>query len=283
VNVKRVEIPGPVAVVGLGRIGSALARALRSLETPPEVFGIEEDPLVGARALASGLVDRYDPEGVSLLPLAQTVVYAVPWEEFPRILRAQKALLPREAWVMDTLPLKGWVHQVVSSEGLSERFVGGHPMVSAEGEDDLFRGIRVWLTAEGGGNPDLQEKATAFWEALGGRVRWVEPDDHDRRLAGMAHLPRLISSAFAGFLDANQWSPEDLDPDSRSVLHLAAGDPEPWRALLPQMAGATGTGLSSVSQALNVLADLLARREVDRMVEFLERTHKWSLAKGESE
>ena len=60
------------------------------------------------------------------------------------------------------------------------------------------------------------------------------------------------------------------------MTRLARSSPEIWRDLLEASAPVTGTGLTSVSNALNVLADLLARRELDRIAEFMERTRRWS-------
>jgi prephenate dehydrogenase len=62
------------------------------------------------------------------------------------------------------------------------------------------------------------------------------------------------------------------------MTRLAGSNPEIWRDLLEASAPVTGAGLTSVSNALNVLADLLARREVDRISEFMERTRRWSQA-----
>jgi prephenate dehydrogenase len=59
------------------------------------------------------------------------------------------------------------------------------------------------------------------------------------------------------------------------MTRLAGSSPEVWRDLLEASAPVTGTGLTSIARALNVLADLLARRDMDRVVEFMERTRRW--------
>ena len=64
------------------------------------------------------------------------------------------------------------------------------------------------------------------------------------------------------------------------MTRLARSSPLIWKDLLEHSAPVTGTGLTSISRALNAVADLLARRETDRIVEFMELTRRW--AEGEA-
>jgi prephenate dehydrogenase len=105
--------------------------------------------------------------------------------------------------------------------------------------------------------------------------RWSEAEEHDRRMAWVSHLPQLVANALAGALDAAGYSRDELGPGGRDMTRLAGSNPEIWRDLLEASAPVTGTGLTSVSNALNILADLLARREVDRIAEFMARTRSW--------
>jgi prephenate dehydrogenase len=59
------------------------------------------------------------------------------------------------------------------------------------------------------------------------------------------------------------------------MTRLAASNPDIWRDLLASSAPVTGTGLGSVSNALQVLADLLARRDLSKIADFMERTRNW--------
>jgi prephenate dehydrogenase len=276
------RVEGPVAVVGLGLMGGSLVRALHALPAPPEILGVDTDPVAGVQALGSGVIQRFDPDGTALIGEARTVVYAVPLGACPSLLATHRTLFHPDALITDVLSLKGPVHRLMGEAGLAHRFVGAHPMAGGEGRgfgdsrDHLFRGARVWLTADGGIEPEFRSRGTAFWTALGGEVEWTDVEEHDRRMAWVSHLPQLVSNALAGALDAAGFRPGDLGPGGRDMTRLAGSSPEMWKDLLPHSAGITGTGLTSVSRALNVVADLLARREVDRIAEFMERTRAWS-------
>ena len=282
------RVEGPVAVVGLGLMGGSLIRALHSLPAAPDVLGVDADPVAGAKALESGMIQRFDPDGTALIGEARTVVYAVPLGALSSLLASHRRLLHPDALITDVLSLKGPAHRLVGEAGLAERFVGAHPMAGGEGRgfgdsrDHLFQDARIWLTGGCEVGPEFRSRGMAFWATLGGEVEWIDAEEHDRRMAWVSHLPQLVANALAGALDAAGFQPGDLGPGGRDMTRLAGSSPEMWKDLLPHSAGITGTGLTSVSRALNVVADLLARREVDRIAEFMERTQAWS-ARGEGD
>ena len=51
-------------------------------------------------------------------------------------------------------------------------------------------------------DPAAVERTAAFWQALGSRIRLMDPEEHDRALALTSHLPHLLASALAGILPA---------------------------------------------------------------------------------
>ena len=279
----RSYVEGPVAVVGLGLVGGSLVRALHALPEAPEVLGVDADPLAGARAMEAGLIQRFEPGGTTLVGEASAVAYAVPLAALPSLLASHGPLLRADALVTDVLSLKGPVRKAMGDAGLTGRFVGAHPMAGGErrgfgaSRDGLFHGARVWLTGKGEAEPAFLDRGAAFWAAVGGRTEWIDAEEHDRRMAWVSHLPQLVANALAGALDSAGFDPGDLGPGGRDMTRLAGSSPEMWKDLLPYSAGTTGAGLTSVSRALNVVADLLARREVDRIAEFMERTRVWSV------
>jgi prephenate dehydrogenase len=273
--------PGTVLVVGLGLMGGSLARALKALPEPPGVLGVDPDPVQGSLALEAGAVDRFDPEGIGFLGEADLVVYAAPLGETLRLLREHRGLWGEDALLTDVVSLKAPLLDLAAREGFGKRFVGAHPLCGGEGSgfgasrDDLFRGGRVFLCRDEGTSEGAAAGVEGFWQALGAGTEWVDAGEHDRRMAWVSHLPQLVANALAGALDAAGWSPDDLGPAGRDMTRLAGSSPAVWKDLFTTSAPLTGAGLTSVSRALNVLADLLARRDMDRIAEFMERTRDW--------
>ena len=187
-----------------------------------------------------------------------------------------------EAILTDVVSLKEPILRAARRAGLSQRFIGAHPICGGEssgfaaGSGDLFRGATIWLSAGAEASPEAGRCVESFWRALGGMPRWVAAEEHDRRMGWVSHLPQLVSTALAAALDAQGCTRGELGPGGRDMTRLAGSNPAIWRDLLEVSAPVTGTGLTGVANALNVLADLLARRDIERVVEFMERTRRWS-------
>ena len=281
-------VPETVAVVGLGLMGGSLARALKALPDPPRIVALERDPVQAALALDAGVVDRFEPEGAGLLGEADVVVYATPLTASLELLAEHHGHWDERALITDLVGLKVPLLHLAERKGFQDRYVGGHPLCGAEGSgfrearEGLFRDARVFLC----GHPDVDEarrrRAEGFWRLVGGRPEWVDAEEHDRRMAWVSHLPQLVANALAGALDAAGWKARDLGPGGRDMTRLAGSSPQVWKELLATSAPQTGAGLTSVSRALNVLADLLARRDMDRIAEFMERTRAWQKGDGEA-
>ena len=276
---------GPVAIVGLGVMGGSLARALRVAAPDVELLGIDVDPLSGTRALADGVIDRFDAGGEGLVSEAELLVYATPLRTTLGLLGEHAARIRDDGVVTDLVSVKAPVLKRAGELGLAGRMVGSHPFCGSErsgwGASDaaLYRGSRIFLCAAGpdDGGPDagVRERVERLWRGVGGEPEWIEAAEHDRRMAWVSHLPQLVSNALAGALHAAGFTPDDLGPGARDMTRLAASNPEMWEDLLRTSAPVTGTGITSVNRALQVVGDLLARRDVDRVAEFMDRTREW--------
>ena len=274
--------PGTVGVVGLGLMGGSLCRALKALEAPPRVIGWDALQAAGAMALEAGAIDRFEPSGGEGLAEADLIVYAAPLGTTVALIGEHGGMVGQDAVLTDVVSLKAPVLGAARRAGLSERFIGAHPICGGEasgfaaGRGDLYRGATIWLSAAEEARPDARRSVAGFWRALGGQPRWVAADEHDRRMGWVSHLPQLVSNALAAALDAQGCTRDELGPGGRDMTRLAGSNPAIWRDLLEVSAPVTGTGLTGVANALNVLADLLARRDLEQIVEFMARTRRWS-------
>ncbi len=272
----------------MGLMGGSVVRSLGRLEPRPTLLGCSSELTEVERAREAGVVDQafLDPEEV--IGAASVVVFAVPLGALPPLLERHAGALAEKELVTDVAGLKAPVLRAARSAGVEEVFVGGHPMAGSEASGfsasraDLLDGARVWLSADGAG-PTVRRRAQEFWRSVGGDPEWIEAGEHDRAMAWCSHLPQLVSNALAGGLDAAGFRPTDLGPGGRDMVRLAGSSPELWRDLLERSAPEVGLGLESVSRALRTLADLLARRDLDAVSGFMERTRDWRAGGGGEE
>lgn len=272
---------GSVTVVGLGLMGGSLCRAIKAAAPGCEVIGVDPRAAEGALALEAGAIDRYEADLEGAVVGADLVVVATPLGVALDLFRTRRGALGAARRLTDMVSVKAPVQRAAEDAGLSGIYVGAHPICGGTGSGfsagraDLFEGASVWLCAGSSVTDTLKQEIEGFWASVGGRIEWSEAQDHDRRMAWVSHLPQLVANALAGALDSAGFSREELGPGGRDMTRLAGSNPEIWKDLLEVSAPVTGVGITSVSNALNVLADLLARREIGRIAEFMERTRTW--------
>lgn len=271
-----------VAVVGLGLMGGSLIHRLRTLPDPPRILGVDPDSVTGLQARSQGLVDAFSLPGEGLAGEAELVVLACPVKAAIRFLGEEGPGLGPDTLITDVTGLNTPILRKAQQVGLLERTVTGHPLCGSEASGlsaarpDLYDGARFWLSADPVVPESVRTTVAAFWTEVGGQIEWIDAAEHDRTVAWISHLPQIVSSALAGALDSAGYRPRDLGPGGRDMTRLAGSSPEMWGDLLEYSAPSTGVGLSSISRALSVVADLLARREMDHIKEFLELTHAWA-------
>ena len=99
----------------------------------------------------------------------------------------------------------------------------------------LYHGRQVILTPLEQTRPELVQKATDVWSALGCQVLKMAPHHHDEAFAAVSHLPHLLAYAYFSSV-ARQPSGRDFlslaGPGFRDFTRIAASDPAVWRDIL---------------------------------------------------
>lgn len=194
-----------VAIVGLGLIGSSLARALRARGLAGSIEGADASAEVRDAALALGLVDRAHAEPGAAARGADLVVIAVPLSAYGPIGAALGPVLEPGAIVTDVGSTK---RSVIDALGphipAGVHLIPGHPVAGTEksgpeaGFASLFEDRYCILTPPADTDPAALETLTALWEGVGSTVELMDPDHHDRVLAITSHLPHLIAYTIVG-------------------------------------------------------------------------------------
>jgi prephenate dehydrogenase len=265
-----------LAILGTGLIGGSLARAARANGVAGRVVGVEHDPAHAGRALALGIIDELSPLTGPAVARADIVVACTPVDRIAGQLQAVAACCRPGTLLTDVGSTKLSIVRAVE-EGLPPGvlFVGSHPLAGSDKSGpehagpNLFAGRVVVLTPTARTDPDTIRQATAFWQALGARVRSMSPEDHDRAVALTSHLPHLLASALAGML------PETLTDLAatgfRDMTRLAAGDAALWTSIFADNRAFLLESLRGFGATLDEFRAALESDEAARIAELLER------------
>ncbi|MEG4108130.1 prephenate/arogenate dehydrogenase [Microcoleus sp. S13_C5] len=191
-----------IGIVGLGLIGGSIGLDLRSRGF--DVFGVSSRQQTCSRAQARGVVNEASIN-LSLMAAADVVFICTPLGSIEPIVRELVPYLSHDTIVTDVGSVKTPIVQAVSS--LWPNFVGGHPMAgTAESGieaavSDLFVG-RPYVVTPTAQTPALAvDKVEEIARLLGAKVYRCEPEEHDRAVAWISHLPLMASATLLAACD----------------------------------------------------------------------------------
>ncbi|MGQ9368447.1 prephenate/arogenate dehydrogenase family protein [Azospirillum sp. A39] len=230
-----------VAIVGIGLIGSSLARALRQYGVARAVVGADRSEAVCAKAVELGIVDVATTEVPVAVEGADLVVLCTPVGAYAAVAETMADHLMPGAVVSDVGSVKqAVVRDVAPSLPPGVAFIPAHPVAGTEhsgpeaGFAELFQGRWCIVTPPPGAAAEAAEKVADLWRRVGSRVEVMEPARHDRILAITSHLPHLIAYTIVG-------TAADLEEETKSAViqfsaggfrdftRIAASDPIMWR------------------------------------------------------
>jgi prephenate dehydrogenase len=223
-----------VAIVGLGLIGGSLGLALRRSDVDIEVVGFARRQEVASRALEIGAVDRIEGSLPLAVKAADVVIVATPAMAVREVFIGIADHLRDGVVVTDTASTKsmvmGWAGEYFSP---SVNFIGGHPMAGKElsgidaADGGLFSGCTYCLMP--GGNTDQQSVGTVegLVRRIGAIPLFIDAEEHDTLVAGVSHLPLVLSLALVSVTTGSPLWPalsKLAASGYRDLTRLAAGD-----------------------------------------------------------
>lgn len=259
---------GLTLVVGLGLIGGSVARGLEAAGWIVE--GVDPDPEARRAALAAGAVRQVHPDLTRLGSEPRLVVLAAPPRTTMELVRHP---WPAHAIVTDCASVKSAVIESVPHL-LRTRFVGGHPMAGNEGKGfdassgDLFRG-RPWIvTPTGETSRQALRGVEDMIHALGGDPVRMSPQEHDRHVALLSHLPNLLAAILVKM--ANDLDRTDVAGGSwRDATRVAGSNAELWAEILEANGSEVRGHIDQMVKHLQIARDALATPEDKALLELL--------------
>ena len=230
-----------VALIGIGLIGSSLARVLRrdSPGTTIVACARRAETLEAVRRL--GIADEVTDDPAAAVAGADLVVLATPLSAYAEVARRIAPALRDGAIVTDVGSVKELaIRDIAPALPPRVHFVPGHPVAGTEhsgpeaGFAELFRDRWCILTPLPDTSPEAVTRVTALWELAGMRITTMPAEHHDKVLAMTSHLPHLIAYTIVG-------TATDLEDDLKSEViafsaggfrdftRIAASDPVMWR------------------------------------------------------
>ncbi|AMS40667.1 prephenate/arogenate dehydrogenase family protein [Aminobacter aminovorans] len=273
-----------IALVGIGLIGSSLARVIRREGLARHIAISTRSAPTLARAEELGLGDSYSTDAKAAVKDADLVIVSVPVGSSEAVAVDIASALKPGAILTDVGSTKASViAQMAPHVPAGVHFIPGHPLAGTEksgpdaGFAELFENRWCIFTPLPDTDPVALEKLSEFWRRCGSNIDTMDPEHHDMTLAIVSHLPHIIAYNIVGTAD-------DLESVTKSEVikysasgfrdftRLAASDPTMWRDVCLHNKDAILEMLARFSEDLASLQRAIRWGDGDKLFEMFTRT-----------
>lgn len=254
-------------MLGPGLLGGSLLLALRERLPGVNLRAWARRQEAAGELARRGLAEVASTELEVLLPGADFIVLCTPVETMAMQAQAlvqHQGLVKPGCVVTDVGSVKATV--VTALEDVLARsafqFVGSHPMAGSEkagleaARASLFEKAACLITPTLFTSGEALASVKAFWERLGCRVLEMTPEEHDRKVARISHLPHVMAALIAlASLREDPSAVACAGNGFRDTTRVASGDPGLWTGILLENRGEV---LNAVADARDLCNELLA-------------------------
>jgi prephenate dehydrogenase len=269
---------GHLAVVGLGLMGASLAMALR--DHANTITGIDTDMHTCEYALEHNIVDHATADLYEGVHEAETVILAAPVRVILEILQMRiGSYLRSNTLLIDIGSTKHDITEAMGRLPVGINAIGGHPMAGKESsgieaaDPAIYDDRPFVLCSNRRTTPAARMRALSLVQAIGANSIEMEAERHDRIVAGISHLPYILSASMVATV-AREASDDEAfwqlaAGGFRDMSRLAASDIKMMGDILSTNTRAVATLLAMFRVQLAQMETLLISGEHDKLLDML--------------
>ena len=271
-----------VAIIGVGLIGGSFAKDIKKRWPESMVLGLDSNPDHLTEALDLGLIDEkadYEALSEADMVLATIPVNALVME-LPKILDA----VGEETVVIDAGSTKSLICETLENHPKRRNFLACHPIAGTEfsGPSAAIEGLykdktniicEVEKTAF-----KLQERALELFQAMGMRIRYMNPVAHDKHIAYVSHLSHISSFMLGKTVIEKEKNERDIfdmaGSGFESTVRLAKSSPDMWTPIFEQNKDNVVETLEEYIQNLEQFKQLLLDGDFENVYNEMNNTNR---------
>ena len=231
-----------VFVIGIGLIGGSFAKDIKRLRPDAQIYGIDTNPAHLEEALALQIIDvksNYDD-----LHKADMVIASIPVDvlltEIPKILDA----VNDDCVVFDGGSTKSLICKTLEDHPKRRNYLACHPIAGTEFSgpaaalENLYDGKTNIICEVEKTAFKLQEKTLELFQEMGMRIRYMNPEAHDKHIAYVSHLSHISSFMLGKTVIEKEKNERDIfdmaGSGFESTVRLAKSSPAMWTPIFEQ-------------------------------------------------
>ena len=223
-------------LIGTGLIGGSMSKDIRNLIDKVKIHGVDKNQINIKHAKDIGLIDNID--SLENLNSADRVILSVPVSESLKILPFVLDNLNKDALVWDVGSTKFSLCKSVENHSKRDQFLATHPIAGNEfsgpmaSKENLFNGRIQILCETNKTRPDLLKWAESIFNLMGMKIRYMNPEEHDKKMAIVSHLSHISSFMLGKTVMESEKNDQNIldfaGSGFESTVRLAKSSPEMW-------------------------------------------------------
>jgi len=271
-----------ILIIGVGLIGSSLARAIKEHDLSEDIYGIDSNLENLKKCEELKIVKKISDNINNFSNQFDLILICSPLNTYKNIFRDLNSFVIKDTLVTDVGSTKMSVindfKEVVFNEHI--KFVSSHPIAGLEKSGPEFGFAKLFENRFCIITPITKEinyikKINKFWTLIGMQVEMMEAEHHDRVLAMTSHVPQLIAySIVATATELESHLKDEVIKYSaagfRDFTRLAGSDPIMWRDIYSKNKDAVLEMLGRFTKDLSILQKAIKNDDLS----FLETTFR---------
>ncbi|MBP8605029.1 MAG: prephenate dehydrogenase/arogenate dehydrogenase family protein [Phycisphaerae bacterium] len=263
-----------ISVIGMGLLGASVTLAVKRELPSAQVIGYSHRAKTRQKAREAGVAHEIAETLQESVKNADIVILATPIQTFKNYFLEISRYLKDGCIVTDVGSTKLLPHHW-AKKYLPKKvsYVGSHPIAGSEkrgvefARDDLLTNARCILTKTNGTSTTSIELLRWFWSRLGCTVIVMSPENHDRILGRVSHLPHLTAAAL---VNANTL--QDMKFAGRGFIdttRVASGPADIWTDILMTNPANCVAGIERLITQLRLIQDAVRSEDKKKIEKFL--------------
>ncbi|GAA4234384.1 prephenate dehydrogenase [Postechiella marina] len=231
-----------IYAIGVGLIGGSLAIDIKKNNPDVVIHGISRKDATLETALSLGLIDK--KATLDDLAKADLVIVSIPVDATVKLLPTILDKISDTGLVVDAGSTKVDICKVVENHPKRRNFLAMHPIAGTEYSgptaaiEGLFVGKTNIVCEVEKTTFKLQEKALKLFSDIGMRMRYMNPEAHDKHIAYVSHLSHISAFMLGKTVIDKERNERDIfdmaGSGFASTVRLAKSSPEMWTPIFKQ-------------------------------------------------
>ena len=231
-----------IYIIGVGLIGGSLAIDIKKNNSEAIIHGISRKETTLNEALSLKLIDK--KATIDDIEKADLVIIAIPVDATVKLLPTILDKISDSGLVVDAGSTKVDICKVIENHPKRRNFLAMHPIAGTEYSgpsaaiSGLFEGKTNIVCEVEKTTFKLQEKALKLFTDIGMRIRYMNPEAHDKHIAYMSHLSHISSFMLGKTVIDKEKNERDIfdmaGSGFASTVRLAKSSPAMWTPIFKQ-------------------------------------------------